>query len=149
MQVIDVSTREVVQCSRTATALELAQLMRNSHVGDVVVVDQPDGQKIPVGIVTDRDLVIEVLARERDPATVTAAELMGPQLVTAGEQDDVHEVTELMRFKGVRRVPIVDSRGSLAGIVALDDLLALIGGELTLLGRVMARERFQEERSRR
>lgn len=149
MRIVDVSTREVVQCARTATALELAQLMRNSHVGDVVVVDQPDGYKIPVGIVTDRDLVIEVMARERDPATVSAAELMAAELVTTGEQDDVHEVAELMRFKGVRRLPVVDERGGLTGVVTLDDLLKVIGGDLTLLGRVSSREQFQEEQSRR
>jgi CBS domain-containing protein len=149
MRIGDTCTRDVVQCTRTATALELAQLMRSSHVGDVVVVDERDGYKIPVGIVTDRDLALEVIARERDPAAVTAGELIGAELVTAGEQDDIYEVTELMRFKGVRRVPVVDERGGLAGIVTLDDLLSLIGGELTLLGRVMSRERFQEAQSRR
>lgn len=149
MRIGDISTREVVQCARNATALELAQLMRSSHVGDIVVVDQPDGHKIPVGIVTDRDLAVEVVARERDPASVTAGELMGAELVTVGDQDDIYEAVELMRFKGVRRVPVVDEQGGLAGIVTLDDLLNLIGGELTLLGRVISRERFQEEQSRR
>jgi CBS domain-containing protein len=92
---------------------------------------------------------VEVIAREKDPALVTAAELMGAELVTAGEQDEVHEVVELMRFKGVRRIPVVDDQGGLTGIVTLDDLLNVIGGELALLGRVMSRERFQEERARR
>jgi CBS domain-containing protein len=58
-------------------------------------------------------------------------------------------VVELMRFKGVRRIPVVDDQGGLTGIVTLDDLLNVIGGELALLGRVMSRERFQEERARR
>ena len=149
MRIGDISTRKVVHSGRTATALELAQLMRNSHVGDVVVVDQPDGHKIPVGIVTDRDLVVEVMARERDPGSITAGDLMGAAIVTAGDQDDISEVVELMRFKGVRRVPVVDEQGGLAGIVTLDDLLNLIGGELALLGRVISRERFQEGQSRR
>lgn len=149
MRIGDIATREVVHCARTATALELAQLMRNSHVGDVVVVDQPNGHNIPVGIVTDRDLVVEVMACEGDPATFTAAALMSAELVTAGVQDDIHEVVELMRLKGVRRVPLVDEQGGLAGIVTLDDLLHLIGAELTLLGRVISRERFQEQQSRR
>jgi CBS domain-containing protein len=74
---------------------------------------------------------------------------MGAELVTVGDQDDIYEAVELMRFKGVRRVPVVDEQGGLAGIVTLDDLLNLIGGELTLLGRVISRERFQEEQSRR
>jgi CBS domain-containing protein len=149
MRIGDIGTRDVIQCTRTTTALELARIMRSSHVGDVVVVDQPNGHKIPVGIVTDRDLAVEVMARERNPATVTAGELMGAELVTTAEENDIYEVVELMRFKGVRRVPVVDEQGGLSAIVTLDDLLNLIGGELTLLGRVISRERSREERSRR
>jgi CBS domain-containing protein len=149
MRIGDIGTRDVIQCTRTTTALELARIMRSSHVGDVVVVDQPNGHKIPVGIVTDRDLAVEVMARERNPATVTAGELMGAELVTTAEENDIYEVVELMRFKGVRRVPVVDEQGGLSAIVTLDDLLNLIGGELTLLGRVISRERSREEQSRR
>jgi CBS domain-containing protein len=123
--------------------------MREAHVGDVVVVDQPNGKKIAVGIVTDRDLVIEVMAKERDPAQVTARELMGKELVTVGEGNDVYETAELMRDRGVRRTPVVDDQGALVGIVTLDDLLKIIGEQLALLARVIARERFQERQSRR
>jgi CBS domain-containing protein len=101
-----------------------------------------------VGIVTDRDLAVQVMAAERDPLTTTARDIMGPELVTAGERNDVHETAELMRFKGVRRIPVVDEDGGLLGIVTLDDLLAVIGDELTLLGRIFARERVQEEHTR-
>jgi CBS domain-containing protein len=149
MRIADICTRNVIQCRRSTTALELAQLMRNSHVGDVVVVDQPNGERIPVGIVTDRDLAVEVMALEADPAVVKAGDLMGPALVTAAEANDVYETAELMRLKGVRRVPVVDAHGGLVGIVTLDDLLKVIGEQLTLLGRVISRERFQEEQSRR
>jgi CBS domain-containing protein len=123
--------------------------MRETHVGDVVVVDQPNGKKIAVGIVTDRDLVIEVMAKERDPALVTAKDLMGKELVTVGEGNDVYETAELMRDRGVRRTPVVDDQGGLLGIVTLDDLLRIIGEQLALLARVIARERFQEGQSRR
>jgi len=149
MRIGDFCIREVIECSRSTTALELAQMMRSSHVGDVVVVDQPDGKKIVTGIVTDRDLVVEVMAREVDPALVTAGELMRSEIVTVAEANDVYETAELMRFKGVRRVPVVDDQGGLVGIVTLDDLLKVIGEQLTLLGRVMSRERFEEQQSRR
>jgi signal-transduction protein with cAMP-binding, CBS, and nucleotidyltransferase domain len=149
MQIGDVCTRNVIECDRKTTALEVAQLMRSSHVGDVVVVDQPNGKKVAVGIVTDRDLVVQVMALEADPGVVTAGELMAPELVTAAEANDVFDTVELMRFKGVRRVPVVDEHGELVGIVTLDDLLKVIGEHLTLLARVMVRERFQEELSRR
>ena len=149
MRVGDFCIREVVQCTRDASALELSQLMRESHVGDVVVVDQPNGKKIAVGIVTDRDLVIEVMAKERDPALITAKDLMGGELVTVGEGNDVYETAELMRDRGVRRTPVVDDQGGLVGIVTLDDLLRIIGEQLALLARVIARERLQERQSRR
>jgi CBS domain-containing protein len=149
MRVGDFCIRDVVQCTRDASALELSQLMRESHVGDVVVVDQPNGKKIAVGIVTDRDLVIEVMAKERDPALITAKDLMGGELVTVGEGNDVYETAELMRDRGVRRTPVVDDQGGLVGIVTLDDLLRIIGEQLALLARVIARERLQERQSRR
>ncbi|HEY7758949.1 MAG TPA: CBS domain-containing protein [Burkholderiales bacterium] len=149
MQIGDICTRNVVHCNRKTTALELAQMMRSSHVGDVVVVDEPDGERIPVGIVTDRDLVVQVMALEADPTTVTAGDLISGALKTAGEANTVYEIAELMRSKGVRRVPVVNEHGGLVGIVALDDLLKVIGEELTLLGRVFAREQMQEHQSRR
>ena len=149
MRVGDFCIRDVVQCTRDASALELSQLMRESHVGDVVVVDQPNGKKIAVGIVTDRDLVIEVMAKERDPALTTAKDLMGGELVTVGEGNDVYETAELMRDRGVRRTPVVDDQGGLVGLVTLDDLLRIIGEQLALLARVIARERLQERQSRR
>jgi len=149
MRVGDFCIRDVVHCTRKTSALELSQLMREGHVGDVVVVDQPNGKKIAVGIVTDRDLVIEVMAKESDPALVTAKDLMGKELVTVGEGNDVYETAELMRDRGVRRVPVVDDQGGLLGIVTLDDLLKIIGDQLVLLARVVARERFQERQLRR
>jgi CBS domain-containing protein len=146
MLIGDICTREVVQCDRTTSALELAQLMHRAHLGDIVVTDQPNGRRVAVGIVTDRDLVVKVLAGERDPLATTAGEIMGGELITAGERNTVHEVAELMRFKGVRRVPVVDEDGALLGIVTLDDLLTVIGEELSLLARVLSREQAQEER---
>jgi CBS domain-containing protein len=114
-----------------------------------VVVDQPNGRKVAVGIVTDRDLAVEVMAKEVDPALVTAGDLMGRELVTVGEGSDVFETAELMRHKGVRRVPVVDDQGGLVGIVTLDDLLKIVGKQLILLAQVIGRERFREQQSRR
>jgi signal-transduction protein with cAMP-binding, CBS, and nucleotidyltransferase domain len=149
MRVGEFCVREVIECTRKTSALELSQLMRQSHVGDVVVVDQPNGKKVAVGIVTDRDLAVEVMAKERDPALVTAGDLMGRKLITVGEGGDVYETAELMRYEGVRRVPVVDDQGGLAGIVTMDDLLRIIGEQLALLAQVIGRERFQEQQSKR
>lgn len=145
MRVGEFCVREVIECTRKTSALELSQIMRRSHVGDVVVVDQPNGKKIAVGIVTDRDLAVEVMATERDPALVTAGDLIGRKLITVGEGSDVYETAELMRYEGVRRVPVVDDQGGLAGIVTMDDLIKIIGEQLALLAQVIGRERFQEQ----
>jgi CBS domain-containing protein len=148
MRIGELCSRNVIQCTAKTTALEVAQLMRSSHVGDVVVTDQPNGERIPIGIVTDRDLVVAVMAVEGDPALVTAGDLIGKELVTTGEENDAYEVAELMRMRGVRRVPVVDEHGALVGIVTLDDLLRVIGEQIAFLGRVIARERLEEEQSR-
>jgi CBS domain-containing protein len=148
MLIGEICTRDVVQCDRNTSALELAQLMRKSHVGDVVVTDQPNGKRVAIGIVTDRDLAVKVLAEERDPLATTAADIMEAELITAGERNSVYEVAELMRFRGVRRIPLVDEDGALTGIVTLDDLLGAIGEELNLLAKALSRERAQEERGR-
>lgn len=113
MRIGDVCTRNVVYCGARASSLEVAQIMRNSHVGDVVVVEQSNGERVPIGIVTDRDLVIEVLAKEIDPADIRAGDLMSAELVTAGENETVYEVITRMRAKGVRRIPIVNEHGGL------------------------------------
>jgi CBS domain-containing protein len=149
MRVGDFCVREVIECNRKTSALELSQLMRQSHVGDVVVVDQPNGKKVAVGIVTDRDLAVEVMAKESDPALITAGDLMGGKLVTVGEGSDVYATAELMRYEGVRRMPVVDDQGGLVGIVTLDDLLKIIGEQLALLAQVIGRQRFQEQQSKR
>jgi CBS domain-containing protein len=149
MRVGEFCVREVIECTRKTSALELSQIMRQSHVGDVVVVDQPNGKKVAVGIVTDRDLAVEVMAKESDPALITAGDLMGRKLVTVGEGSDVYATAELMRYEGVRRMPVVDDQGGLVGIVTLDDLLKIIGEQLALLAQVIGRERFQEQQSKR
>jgi CBS domain-containing protein len=123
--------------------------MRNSHVGDVVVVEQSNGERVPIGIVTDRDLVIEVMAKEIDPADVSAGDLMSSELVTAGESESVNGVIALMRAKGVRRIPVVNELGGLTGIIVMDDLVRALAEQLTTLGRIVVREEFEEGQRRR
>jgi CBS domain-containing protein len=108
-----------------------------------------NGERVPIGIVTDRDLVIEVMAKEIDPANISAGDLMSAELVTAGENETVYEAITRMRAKGVRRIPIVNEHGGLAGIIAMDDLVRALGEQLTTLGRIVAREEFEEGQRRR
>ncbi len=140
--------RAVVVAGERASAAELARLMRREHVGDVVIVDDHTGLRRPVGIVTDRDLVLLVLAEGRDAATVSAAELMSVDLLVAREGDGLWETLQRMKAKGVRRVPVVDESGVLVGILAADDVLELLAEELGDLVKVFRRE-FSRERERR
>jgi CBS domain-containing protein len=149
MAIGEICNREVVFARREDSVKDAAQLMREHHVGDLVIVDESNGQRIPCGIVTDRDIVVGVVAKGLDPDTLEVAEVAGAELVLARESDGVAETIELMRAKGVRRVPIVDARGSLVGIVTADDILDLLAEEMTALARMISRERRRESELRK
>lgn len=149
MDVGEICIREVVVTDRETTVAEAARLMREFHVGDLVVVDESGGRRAPAGIVTDRDVVIGVVAPGLDPATLTVGDIMAGELVTARETDGVFETLQSMRRRGVRRLPVVDAAGALAGIVALDDILEIIAEELGAAVKVTAREQSNEARRRR
>lgn len=149
MTIGEICNREVVIVAREASVIEAARLMREYHVGDLVVVDESSGQRRPVGIVTDRDIVLEVVAMEVAPETLRVGDIMTPRLVTVRESEGVFETIRYMRGKGVRRVPVVDTEGRLEGIVTLDDLLALLAEELGELAKLVAREQDREVATRK
>ena len=148
MRVGEYCTREVVIATRDTGIGEAARLMREEHVGDLVVVVEHDEAKRPVGIVTDRDLVLEVLARDIDPISVTVGDLPSRELAVAGENDDLMDTLERMRGLGVRRIPVVDSDGALTGILAVDDMLEVISELSQHLVKLMYREVATEVRQR-
>jgi CBS domain-containing protein len=145
----EICVLEVASCGRDAGILEAARLMRQHHTGDLIVVDDPHGDRVPVGIVTDRDIVVEVLANELDLATTTVAQVMSAKLVSAGAAEDISEAIERMRLHGVRRLPVVDHDGSLMGIVTLDDLLKLHVAQASALADIVSKEQSREQRARR
>lgn len=113
MPIGEICNRDVVVVLKDETALEAAHLMRHHHVGDVLVVEEREGRRMPVGIVTDRDLVEEIIAPELDPGFITVAEIMVADFVTVSESMGVYETIQYMRGKGVRRMPVVDDAGAL------------------------------------
>ncbi len=149
MPIGEICNREVVFATRDTSILETAQLMRRHHVGDLVVVDEKNDKRIPVGIVTDRDIVIEVIAKEADINSLTAGDIMGPELVTTREAEGVFETIQLMRLKGVRRMPVVDHHGGLVGIVSVDDLVELLAEEMSELAKLISREQVREAKNRK
>jgi CBS domain-containing protein len=148
MAVGEICSREVVFARRGESLRVAAQLMREKHVGALAVVDERNGDRIPVGIITDRDIVIAVVAKGLDADTLLVGEAMSADLVTARESDGVSECIAKMRAKGVRRVPVVDARGALVGIVSADDFLDLLAEELSGLARMIASEQRREAKTR-
>ena len=148
MQLRDICTTDVVCCRPQASALDAARLMRHKHVGDVVVVNDPEGERVPLGVVTDRDLAVDVLGYGRDAAQTPLSELMRKPVVIATESDDESVVAERMRFHGVRRIPVVDERGILKGIVTLDDLLRAQLFDMQNLLASQAKAQRREQTSR-
>jgi signal-transduction protein with cAMP-binding, CBS, and nucleotidyltransferase domain len=125
MKIGQCCNRDVVIAEKHMEILDTARLMRKHHVGDLVIVEKRDGITRPVGILTDRDLVVEVMAQEVPPKEVTAADVMTLDIATVREDQGVWETLESMRDHGVRRMPVVDHDGSLMGLITMDDLLEL------------------------
>jgi CBS domain-containing protein len=147
MRIGDICSRSVVTCGVEDGVPELARLMREEHVGDVVVVEEAFGIRRPVGIVTDRDLVVQVLAAGIDAASVTAGDLMHG-ISTVLETEAVYDAIWTMRRSGARRLPVVDGRNGLFGIVTMDDLVQFLAEELTELSRVSPHQRRMETEAR-
>jgi len=145
MKVGEACNREVVVIDRQATIIEAAKLMRSYHVGDVVVVDHRPIGKIPVGILTDRDIVVQLIAEEVAFQSVSIEDCMTFDLLQAKENDDLNAVLERMRAKGVRRVPVVSDNGVLQGILTFDDMIELLAEQVADLVTLMQASRRREK----
>lgn len=149
MDIGELCNREVVVMRRDESVLEAARLMRKFHVGAIVVVDEMNDKRWPVGVVTDRDLVLEVLVNQLDPETVLVGEILSENLVSVQGDAGVLETVQHMRGQGVRRAPVIGAEGELVGIVSVDDLIALLAEEMTEVYRLIRREQQLEARRRK
>jgi CBS domain-containing protein len=143
----DIAQRDVVTVGRETTLADCARTMRDRHAGSVVVVDEVVPPQA-IGIVTDRDIVLEVIAPGLDANVITAGDVMAAPLATVAEEDDVLDVLARMREHGARRLPVCDADGRLTGIVALDDILEMCAEQLEAAAHVVAAERAREETTR-
>ena len=148
MHIRDICTSDAAHCTRDETVQGAALMMRRLHVGDVIVVDRFDGASVPVGIVTDRDIVVSVIAPGLDPASLQVGDIMTDDLLTARDTDDVYETIEHMRLRGIRRVPMIDAKGNLTGVVSADDLLEFLAEEMGELSRISPYQQAHEKRAR-
>ena len=122
MKIKHVMTKDPTCCVRSDTTQHAARIMRDEKAGVVPVIDNEQGRKI-VGIVTDRDLCMNVVAEGRDPRTTQVHECMTATIVSCSPQDSVDKATELMRDNQIRRVPVVDEQRRLLGIVSMADIV--------------------------
>jgi CBS domain-containing protein len=114
--------------------------MREQHVGSVVVVDNMNGEIRPQGLITEHDLVLEVLAAKIDPSALKAEDILTCELICVTETHDVREALKYLRYYGVRRAPVVNVNGLLVGLFSIEDALAKLSKEFSELMQLLSNE---------
>jgi CBS domain-containing protein len=148
MKIGEFCNRDVIIMNRDESVKTAAELMRRHHVGDVVLVEENEGQRVPIGIVTDRDLVVEVMAVGLETTVLTVQDIVTRSLLMAKEEDSVFDCLEFMKIKGVRRLPVVDEDKSLIGIITMDDITAILAGMLYNVVSLVDRQQRNEIKQR-
>ena len=138
--------REVVITGQDVSVTEAAMLMKQHHVGDLVVVEKQGEKTLPIGIITDRDIVIEVIAQKADPDSLIIKDIMSTDLITVEEKEALLDTLALMQNQGVRRIMVVDAQGSLQGLLSADDAIELIAEAMNNLTKLVKREMTHEEK---
>jgi CBS domain-containing protein len=146
MNVNDVCQRNVVTIRPNQSLTVAAELMRERHVGYLVVTEsEPSGgPQLPVGVLTDRDIVIGVLAPGANVQQLSVSEVMTRKPVVVRETDSVAVALLEMRRIGVRRLPVLSSGGQLCGVLSLDDIIDSIAGYLTDAAQAIRHEQHLE-----
>lgn len=148
MPIAEFCRTDVVVLEKNSSVVEAAKAMREAHVGDVVVCENQGGQLKPIGILTDRDIVVGLIALGIPVETIRVEDLMTPTLVMVSRQHGVYETIQMMETYGVRRLPVVDEAGRLIGIVSSGDLMELLGREILSLARLPAKQKAKEQEMR-
>lgn len=141
-------TRNVITARKESSIPEAARLMREHHVGSLVVVNRDEDGDRPLGILTDRDIVVEVIGEEIPLESVSVQDVMTRSPVIAREDDDFFATMEMMRVRGIRRLPVTNSLGILVGIMTTDDLMRIIYEEMGNIISLISREQAEELKRR-
>jgi CBS domain-containing protein len=137
----------VVVAPTGESVIDAAKRMRMLHVGTVIVIEERQGKHFPVGILTDRDIVLSIVASEpRHLPSILVRDAMNSDLITAHEDTSLPDALKKMQERGVRRLPIVDLEGALVGIVTADDVIRLLAEELNQIVQLMNQEEQVERR---
>jgi len=140
MKVVHLCRRTVVSISAAAPVIEAARLMCTQGVGAVIVTASPADSLIPVGILTDRDIVCAQLAGTRDLGELRVADVMTGDPLVLNEEDPIDEAIRRMRARSVRRAPVAGPGGVLTGVLSFDDLLAHISANVAALARLTVKQ---------
>ena len=141
--------REVIYIDRAEGVIGAAKVMRERHVGDLVVVDASVDARAPIGLLTDRDLVVSALAQDAaDLTRLLVGDLLTRAVVSVSEDAAVAEALRLMRVHGVRRLPVLDADGGLVGLVTSDDVIEFLAEQLSDLALISTSQRRREEKLR-
>ncbi len=144
----DVAVHAPVTVLPNETINACAKRMHAEHVGCLVVVEKTDGIQLPVGMLTDRDIAIEVVAFGLDPKAITAGDVMSEKPAVVEEDDDLLDVLARMRERGARRLPVTRPDGALIGVIALDNLLEALAEQLDGMIGVLKAQQTRELRTR-
>jgi CBS domain-containing protein len=144
----EICKRKVTVGYKQTSVVAAAQLMREDHVGSLVVVDDENGSRQVCGMVTDRDIVMSGIATGLDPDPLRLEDIMSERVVTVNEADALPDLMRSMREHGVRRVPVVGLQDELMGIVTMDDVLKILAQEMNALVGAMD-VGIKQERARR
>lgn len=144
----EICNREVICATEDMALKDAARLMRDKHVGSLVVTRQVSSGRAVVGMLTDRDITVMAVARDFDPQTLRVSDIMSGDPITACQDDSVNAVLARMRASGVRRVPVTTDDGLLVGIVTLDDLLEVIADEMKDFAQAIQSAQKREARVR-
>jgi predicted transcriptional regulator len=148
MDVNLICNHNVATVGKSEGIADAAALMRAEHVGDLIVVEPRNNAKVPVGILTDRDIVVGVVARRVAPDAVTVGDSMTRNLLTVREDASVEFALREMRRYGVRRAPVVSANGDLVGVIAVDDIIQHLAVQLSRLADLIRLEQDAEQRKR-
>jgi CBS domain-containing protein len=148
MSVNAICNHNVATIERDRDIAEAAERMRQEHVGDLIVVEQRGPHSIPVGILTDRDIVVGVVGRRARPEEITVGDAMSSKLLTVKEDNGIEFALREMRRCGVRRAPVVGGSGELKGVLSIDDVLDHLAAQLGCIAEVIRLEQQTEARAR-
>ena len=140
MSIKHICERDVVTTTKNASIYEVAKLMKKHNVGNVVVIDNQVITNKPIGILTDRDIAMKIVAEDVDARQISAGDIMADNLLLLHANQSINEAIDMMCAKGVRRAPISDDTHKVIGIASIDDLFILLAEEMGSLSKLIRKQ---------